>query len=257
MTFSAWLARAVTLLAVMASVTPLSAQTRKPVPPAPAKAQPPRPPEPLADTAIAELPETFTGARFDAVLRHLATPGTATGYFAVRLPADSLCEEHPLKVRYDAGTERLSVMLDGGHSWNTPGIELFCGRRMTGVDATGPKGERFRATRIIERGQFVIPDQSDLRWQSHFQLDLSVPKGEGVPLESRLAYYLIVLPSTAAAPAETDSTREAATPDRPDELISVQGRIRTAGVWLWVVDRATRKVLGKGPLVPGLCPDGD
>jgi hypothetical protein len=245
------------LVALLGCASALSAQVRKPAPTAQAKAQPERPPEPLADTAIAEFPETFTGARFDAVLRHLATPGVATGYFAIRLPADSLCDEHPLRVRYDAGTERLSVMLDGGHSWNTPGIELFCGRRMTGVDATGPKGERFRATRIVERGQFVVPDQSDLRWQSHFQLALSVPKGEGVPLERRLTYYLIVLPSTAAAPAESDSTREAATPDRPDELISVQGRLRVAGAWLWIVDRTTRKVLGKGPLLPGLCPDGD
>jgi hypothetical protein len=244
------------LVALLACASAFSAQTRKPVPAAPAKAQPPRPPEPLPDTLITEFPEGFTGARFDAVLRHLATPGAAAGYFAIRLPADSLCDEHPLKVKYDAGTERLSVMYDGGHSWNTPGIELFCGRAMTGVDATGPKGERFRATRIIERGQFVVPDQSDLRWQSHFQLDLPMPKSDGPP-ERRLAYYLIVLPTSATAPTETDSTRQAATPDQPDELISVKGRLRAAGAWLWIVERKTRKVLGKGPLVPGLCPDGD
>lgn len=242
------------LLALAACAAPLAAQARKPPARARPAAQPEKPPEALADSTLAEVPAGFTGSRFDALLKHLASPGAVGGLYAIRLAADSLCEEHPLKVSYQADTERLSILFDGGHSWNTPGIELGCTRKMTGTDATGPKGERFRATRIVERGQFVLPEQSDLRWQSHFELSVPMAKAEGAAASSRFAFYLVVLPTSAPPVAESDSTREAATPDRPDETITLTGRIRAAGVWLWVVDRATRRVVAKGPLLPGLCP---
>lgn len=208
------------------------------------------------DSASIALPAGTAGSSYGAVLKHLATAG-AGGFYLIRLPADSLCEDHPIKTAWDEGRSQVKVVLDGGHSNATPGIELACSRRIVGgLDVTAPSGEKFRASRIVERGSFVMPEETEFRWQSHFDVAVPVPAAEGIAATKRFAYYLVVEPVVVGniGPAQRDSTRESATLDTPDDIIRVQQTIWSKGIWLWVVDRPTGKVLAKGPLLPGSCP---
>jgi hypothetical protein len=230
----------------------LQAQAR-PVPRSSAE----KPPVPV-DTAVVELAPGVTGSSYGAVARHLASAGPG-GFYLIRLPVDSICEDHPIKPAYDEGRGQLKVVFDGGHSNATPGIELLCSRRIVGaIDVSPPGAPKFRASRIIDQAGFVMPAEKALRWQSHFDVPvtLAVTPAEGPAAAKRLAYYLVLEPALVdgVGPAQRDSTHEAATPDTPDDVTRVQQTIWATGVWLWVVERQTRKVVGKGPLLPGSCP---
>ena len=220
-----------------------------------AKAAPEKAPVPI-DTSVSELPAGTAGSSYGAVLKHVASAGPG-GFYLIRLPADSLCEDHPLKPAWDEGRGQVKVVLDGGHSNATPGIELACGRRIVGgLTATAPSGEKFRASRIVEHGSFVMPAESELRWQSHFDVSVAVPAAEGLAATKRFAYYMVVEPVMVGnvGPAQRDSTHDAATLDAPDDITRVQQTLWSKHVWLWVVDRPSGKVLAKGPLLPGSCP---
>jgi len=216
-----------------------------------------KPPVPL-DTSLTVLPAGFTGSNYDALVKHLQKPTPAAGFYAIRLGGpDGLCEEHEVRPAYDAEKGRLAVMFDGAHSSSTPGIELLCVRKIVGdLTVTAPTGEKFRAARIVERGNFVVPMESELRWQSHFEMYADMPQAEAEGLIRKMAYYLVVEPALTREPAPVvvDSTREAATPDRPDDTTIVRTQIYGTSIWLYGVDPATRKVVVKGQLLPGSCP---
>lgn len=244
-----------TLLSVMALATglwsPVLAQARPATRPAPAE----KPPAPI-DTSVQAIAAGMTGSSYGALLKHLGTAGPG-GFYLVRLPADSLCEDHPIKTAWDEGRSQVKVVFDGGHSNATPGVELACGRRIVGgLDVTAPNGEKFRASRIVERGNFVMPEETEFRWQSHFDIGVPVPSAEGLAATKRFGYYLVVEPAVVGnlGPAQRDSTRETATPEAPDDIIRIQQTLWSKRVWLWVVDKSTGKVLAKGPLLPGSCP---
>lgn len=220
-----------------------------------AKAPAERPPVSV-DTAVTALPAGTAGSSYGAVLRHLGSAG-AGGFYLIRLSPDSLCQDHPIKPAWDEAKGQVKVVLDGGHSNATPGIELACARRIVGgITATAPSGEKFRASRIVEAGSFVMPEESELRWQSHFDVAVAVPAAEGLAATRRFAYYLVVEPIAVAGvgPAQADTTHDAATVDAPDDITRVEQTIWSKHVWLWVVDRPSGKVLAKGPLLPGSCP---
>ena len=209
------------------------------------------------DTALTILPAGFAGSSYDGVARYLAAPSSAAGFYAVRLDEGGLCEEHPVKPAYETSKGRLSVMFDGAHSSATPGIELFCDRKIVGdLNVTASSGEKFRAARILERGNFVVPMETELRWQSHFEMYAEMPAAEANALLGRMTYYLVVEPALQRTPAGVvvDSTREAATLDRRDDLTLVRTQIYATSIWLYAVDPATRRVVVKGPLLPGSCP---
>lgn len=239
---------AAVLVLGVAGPTVVTAQARK--------AEPAKPPVPI-DTALTVLPSGFAGTTFDALARHLQGPNPAPGFYAIRLDPEGLCEEHPVKPSYEASKGRLAVMFDGAHSSATPGIELLCIRRIVGdLNVTAPTGQKFRAARIVERGNFVVPMETELRWQSHFELYADMSRTEAYALIERMAYYLVVEPALTRQPAAVvaDSTREAATLDRPDDTTTIRTQIYGTSVWLYAVDPASGRVVAKGPLVPGSCP---
>ena len=245
---------ALALAAAVTLVPHLTGQVPKPKPAAKTSQAPP--PAPL-DTSLTTLPAGFAGSSYDAVGRYLLAAGAAPGFYAIRLNADGLCEDHPVKATYDTERKRLSIMFDGAHSSSTPGIELLCSRKIVGeLTVTPASGPKFRAARIIERGHFVVPMETELRWQSHFEIYAEMPQPEAEALLKRMAYYLVVQPAVDRIPSAVvvDSTREAATPDRPDDLTKVQAQIYASSSWLYAVDPTTRRVIAKGPLLPGSCP---
>jgi hypothetical protein len=209
------------------------------------------------DTALTVLPAGFVGSTYDALARYLSLPNPSAGFYAIRLTPEGTCEDHQIKPAYETGKKRLSVMFDGAHSSSTPGIELFCDRKIVGeLNVTASSGEKFRAARIVERGNFIVPMESELRWQSHFEMYAEMPAADANALIERMAYYIVVEPALQRAPAAlvADSTREAATLERRDDLTRVQTQIYANSIWLYAVDPTTRRVVAKGPLLPGSCP---
>lgn len=242
------------VLASMLVVVPATGQVARAK--APAKAAQAAAPVPL-DTALTMLPDGFVGSTYDALARYLARPTPSAGFYAIRLTPEGLCEEHQIKPAYETGKKRLSVMFDGAHSSSTPGIELLCDRKIVGeLNVTASSGEKFRAARIVERGNFVVPMESELRWQSHFEMYAEMPSAEANALIERMAYYIVVEPALQRSPAAlvVDSTRETATLDRRDDMTRVQTQIYASSIWLYAVDPTTRQVVVKGPLLPGSCP---
>jgi hypothetical protein len=162
-----------------------------------------------------------------------------------------------VKATWQADKGRLSVMFDGAHSSSTPGVELLCDRKIVGdLTVTAPSGEKFRAARIVERGNFVVPMETELRWQSHFEMYADMPEAEAQALLKRMSYFVVVEPALDRSPAAVvaDSAREAATLDVRDDVTRIQTQIYATSIWLYAVDPTTRKVVVKGPLLPGSCP---
>lgn len=249
--------RRLAVLSLLAIVAPVSLAAQVARPAAPKRAAAPAVTPAVVDTALTTLPAAFPAATFAVLARHLADGSPAEGFYAIRLPAGGICEDHPPKPSYDESKGAVLVRMDGGHAWSTPGIEVLCSRQFTGAMTVKPAaGESYRATVIVERAQFVLPADADLRWQSHFDVSIPTTAAESASLIKRLAYYLVVKPVPVGAPAivQRDSTVEQPTADRPDHTTTVHERIGTASTWLWVVDAPSGKVLAKGPLLPGSCP---
>lgn len=249
--------RRLAVLSLLAVAVPVSLAAQVARPAASKRPAAPAVTPALIDTALTTLPAAFPAATFAGLARHLAAGSAAEGFYAIRLPPGAICEDHPPKPSYDAEKGVVLVRMDGGHAWSTPGIEVLCSRQFTGaITVKPPEGESYRATVVSEHAQFVLPADSDLRWQSHFDVSIPATAAESAPLIKRMAYYLVVKPVPVGAPAivQRDSTVEQPTPERPDRTTTVHERIGTASTWLWVVDSQSGKVLAKGPLLPGSCP---